>query len=94
MRNVRAINKATYHLHAGLTPTRTSGGWLVTSGTRDNIIHRVSDTHGCTCEAASKGFACWHSSLVEIIQVSHERLLTIAQPGKVASHVRSISVVA
>jgi hypothetical protein len=72
-RNMNALNKATMHLYNGVQPTRTTGGWLIGSGTRENAVHRVSDTHGCSCEAASKGFACWHAAMVEIIQVSQER---------------------
>jgi hypothetical protein len=83
-RNMNALNKSAMYLHNGVRPTRTTGGWLVTSGTRENTVHRVSDTHGCSCEAASKGFACWHAAMIEIIQVSLERAVIGLSRVKVA----------
>lgn len=62
-----AINKAVLMLHQGATPTLTAGGILVESRTR-NLVHRVSNLHGCGCEAGQAQRPCWHAALVEIIE--------------------------
>lgn len=66
-----AINKAIYHLETGIQVVPTTGGYLVPSGTRAGVIHRVSETHGCNCEAAQAGRQCWHQAAVEIIEAAH-----------------------
>jgi hypothetical protein len=74
-RNENAINKAIYHLTAGLDIFPTTGGFLVPSGTRGGVVHRVSTSHGCSCEAGAAGVGCWHLSAIEIIAVAQERIV-------------------
>lgn len=65
-----ALNKAIYHLQSGVAIVATAGGYLVPSGTRADVVHRVSETHGCNCEAATAGRQCWHAAAVEIIEAA------------------------
>lgn len=76
----RAFNKAGLHLHQGLTLTPTTGGVLVPSGTRAGIVHRVSNAHGCGCEAGQNGQMCWHAALVEIVILAQSRAIPAAKP--------------
>ncbi|HEU5102310.1 MAG TPA: hypothetical protein VFU22_24980 [Roseiflexaceae bacterium] len=64
----RAINKALWHLQSGIEIRSTYGGFLMPSGTRAGVTHRVSTVNGCNCEAAGKGLACWHQSAIAIIE--------------------------
>jgi hypothetical protein len=50
----RTLNKALWNLQAGLEIRSTTGGFLMPSGTRAGVIHRISTTFGCNCEAAAK----------------------------------------
>ena len=70
---VNALNKAALHLHEGLAPLATVGGFLVESGTRGGLVHRFSTVHGCTCEAGRQGRPCWHAMLIEIIEQAQMR---------------------
>lgn len=74
----RAFNKATLYLHEGITPT--TGSFLVPSGTRGGLVHRVSTVYGCGCEAGRKGQMCWHAALVEIVELAASRALPVAKP--------------
>jgi hypothetical protein len=80
---VNALNKAALHLHEGLAPVATVGGFLVSSGTRGGIVHRFSSTHGCTCEAGSRGRVCWHAQLIAIIEDAQSRAIEIASARRV-----------
>src|SRR5439155_10844444 len=64
----RALNKALWHLQSGIEIRSTVGGFLMPSGTRAGIIHRVSTVFGCNCEAAAKGNVCWHASAIAIVE--------------------------
>ncbi len=64
----RAINKALWNLDSGIEIRSTYGGFLMPSGTRAGVIHRVSTVRGCNCEAAMKGHICWHASALAIIE--------------------------
>lgn len=64
----RAINKALWNLDSGIEIRSTVGGFLMQSGTRAGVIHRVTNLHGCTCEAARSGKVCWHASALAIIE--------------------------
>jgi hypothetical protein len=75
--NMHALNKATGQLHAGTVPVVTAGGFLVESRTRGGVVHRVSNVHGCSCEAGRAGRPCWHISLIEIIEVAQQRALPV-----------------
>jgi hypothetical protein len=72
-RSENALNKALFHYLSGVRPLPTTGGWLIPSGTRPGVIHRVSTDHGCNCEAAAQQQACWHASLVEILSAAHDQ---------------------
>jgi hypothetical protein len=66
-RRINALNKALMHALQG-TPVRESlGDYLIASGTRGGVVHRVSSRYGCSCEAASKQQPCWHSELVDLL---------------------------
>lgn len=62
----RARDKALWHLAQGACLVQTvTGDWLVPSGSRAAIIHRViGDT--CTCEAGQHGRPCWHVEATKI----------------------------
>lgn len=64
----RALNKALWNLQAGLEIRSTTGGFLMPSGTRAGVIHRISTVFGCNCEAAAKGHVCWHASAIAIVE--------------------------
>jgi hypothetical protein len=62
----RASDKAAYFLAQGLRIVENRGAFLVPSGTRSNIIHRVANGR-CSCEAAQAGKVCWHVAAVELV---------------------------
>lgn len=74
---VHALNKAALALHQGLEITPTAGGFLIPSGTRGGVVHRVSTLYGCSCEAGRKGQACWHSASIQIIEHAQMRAIPI-----------------
>lgn len=66
---IKAINKAQYHMLAGdLVIVPTVSGFLVPSGTRGGVIHRVSTVHGCDCEAGQRGRVCWHATAIALLE--------------------------
>lgn len=67
---VRALNKAQYHLAIGHLPiVPTVSGFLVPSGTRAGVIHRVSTVnHTCDCEAGQSGKWCWHMATIAVLE--------------------------
>lgn len=72
---VNALNKAILHLHQGLDITPTSGGFLLPSGTRGGLVHRISTVHGCSCEAGQKQRQCWHAAVISIIEKAQTRAI-------------------
>lgn len=68
-----ATNKAVWHLSRGLDVIETHGGFLVPSGTRAGMVHRVSIKNGCSCEAAAGGKPCWHYACAVIIEQAREQ---------------------
>lgn len=77
---MRAFDKANFHIHEGVTIISTRGGVLIPSGTRGGIVHRVSNLHGCSCEAALNGRFCWHAALVEIVERAQARAIPASKP--------------
>jgi hypothetical protein len=75
---MRALNKAAFHVGAGLRPVFSSGDLLIPSGTRAGVIHRMSQA-GCDCEAGRSGTVCWHAALAEIITAAYERIAQMDQ---------------
>jgi hypothetical protein len=73
-----ALNKAAFYLHQGVEIIPTTGGFLVPSGTRGGVVHRVSTVHGCSCEAGANGKACWHAALLTIIEAAQTRAIPVA----------------
>jgi hypothetical protein len=71
--NEHALDKAMLQLHNGTVPIPTVGGFLIESRTRPGLVHRVSTINGCGCEAGRNGKACWHQSLIEIIEAAAQR---------------------
>lgn len=66
---VRALNKAQYHMTVGDLPiVPTLSGFLIPSGTRAGVIHRVSTVHGCDCEAGRAQRHCWHQQVIRIME--------------------------
>ena len=63
----RAAAKAAYHLAGGLDIRAWDNAYLVPSGTRGGIVHRVADGV-CSCEAGRAGRPCWHIAAVELIE--------------------------
>ena len=47
----------------------TRNGWLVPSGTRNNVIHRVSTDMWCSCEAGQAHRGCWHIEAVKLMSM-------------------------
>ena len=74
----RALNKAEYNLWLGLSVVTTANGYLVPSGSRDSVIHRVivhaspdGDTDfKCSCEAGQSGKGCWHTMLIGALETT------------------------
>jgi hypothetical protein len=64
----RALNKGLWNLQSGIEIRSTCGGFLMPSGTRAGVIHRISTVFGCNCEAAAKGNICWHASAIAIVE--------------------------
>jgi hypothetical protein len=73
----RALNKALWQLQSVIEVRPTTGGFLLPSNTRAGIIHRVSNVHGCNCEAGLKGSACWHASVIAIIEEAQRHTYTM-----------------
>jgi hypothetical protein len=71
----QATNKAVWHLSKSLDVIETHGGFLVPSGTRAGLVHRVSVQHGCSCEAATGGKPCWHYACAVIIEQAREHFV-------------------
>lgn len=66
---IHALNKAAYYLALGNTEVvHGFDGFLIASATRANVVHRVSHTDGCGCEAGTNGRPCWHAATVEILE--------------------------
>src|SRR4051812_48466495 len=64
----RALNKALWNLQSGTEIRSTSGGFLLASGSRAGVVHRLSNMQGCSCEAARAARVCWHVSALAIIE--------------------------
>jgi hypothetical protein len=64
----RALNKALWHLQSNIEIRQTTGAFLMPSGTKAGVIHRVSHTFGCDCQAAARGVVCWHASAIAILE--------------------------
>jgi hypothetical protein len=77
----RAARKAAYHLAGGLDIRRApDGAYLVPSGTRGGVIHRVSaDGQACSCESTGH---CWHLSAVAQVEAQSARVVfPVRQPS-------------
>lgn len=64
----RHYAKAQYHHLAGVRPRSSGRAWLIPSGTRPGLVHRVALVEGihlCDCEASNNGRSCWHTRLIE-----------------------------
>jgi hypothetical protein len=79
---VNGLNKACLFLHECVQVTLTCGGVLIPSATR-NVVHRVDNLRGCSCESARAGRSCWHSLLVEIIE--HAQIRAIPTADRIAA---------
>lgn len=68
----RADDKAQLKLAQGaVVVPADDGAWLVASGSRDGVVHRVQG-HTCTCEAGQRENWCWHVKAVERVQKGGE----------------------
>lgn len=67
---VRALSKAQYHMLMGDLPiVPTVSGFLVPSGSRAGVIHRVSTASGaCDCEAGQRNRYCWHLAVIHVLE--------------------------
>lgn len=79
---LNATNKAQLQLIDGTAPVPTIGGWLLESRTRPGIVHRLSWTHGCSCEAGANGRICWHKQLLVILERAAESYTMPALPSR------------
>lgn len=61
----RAINKALWNLQSGVEIRSTCGGFLMASGTRAGVVHRLDNVTGCSCESSG---VCWHLKALAIIE--------------------------
>jgi hypothetical protein len=75
---VNALNKAIWYLGEGLVIRPTSGAFLIPSGTRAGVIHRISHTLGCDCEAGRAGRTCWHIAIIQIVEHAQTRAIPMA----------------
>lgn len=78
---MRATDKALLQLVEGTSPVPVVGGWLLESRTRPGVVHRLSATHGCSCEAGLNDRICWHRQLMQIVARAAEQY-TIEVPSK------------
>lgn len=72
----RCYAKAQYHHLQGVTPLPTGTAWLVTSGSRAGLVHRISREGAvltCNCEAGVNGRCCYHKLLVEVRELDADR---------------------
>jgi hypothetical protein len=82
----RAINKGLWNLQSGLEIRATTNGFLMPSGTRAGVIHRISHTFGCNCEAAAKGNICWHAAAIAIlIEARRHTMPTLPMADRIAA---------
>ena len=79
---LNATNKAQLQLIEGTAPVPTIGGWLLESRTRPGIVHRLSWTNGCSCEAGQAGKVCWHKQLMVILERAAESYTMPALPSR------------
>lgn len=63
-RLAQARAKAAYHLAGGLEIRQAGGAYLVPSGTRGGVVHRV-EAGRCSCEAGQAQKPCWHVAAVQ-----------------------------
>jgi hypothetical protein len=77
----RALNKALWHLQSGIEIRTTSGAFLIPSGTRNGVIHRISHAFGCNCEASGKGLSCWHIQVMAIIEEAQRHTMPALPPA-------------
>jgi hypothetical protein len=85
----RALNKAIWHLQSGLEIRSTTAGFLMPSGTRAGVIHRISHTFGCNCEAAAKGNVCWHASAIAILEEAQRHTMPALPLSQRLAHARA-----
>jgi hypothetical protein len=72
----RAYTKAQYHHLHGVRAIWTGDAWLVASGTRAGVVHRVARVGlvlSCNCEAGSNERLCWHKLLAEVTELAADR---------------------
>lgn len=87
---MRATDKAMLQLIEGTAPVPTVGGWLLESRTRPGVVHRLSWTHGCSCEAGLNGKVCWHRQLMVILERAANQYTMPALPAKVEAEAGSV----
>jgi hypothetical protein len=78
---IRAINKATWHLCHDLEILPITNGFLIPSGTRAGVVHRIDCLQRCSCE--SQG-CCWHAQALEIVEEANIYRVTLQD--RIASH--------
>ena len=89
---IHAINKAAYFFSIGnVVLAETFGGFLVTSATRAGTVHRLDNVHGCSCEAAQAGRACWHAAALEIIEDAQRFTMPALAPRRSAAAARAFA---
>jgi hypothetical protein len=84
---LRALNKAQYALHQGISIVPVVGGFLIPSFDQGGVIYRVSTVNGCDCKAGQSGKPCKHTALIEIIEAAQTRAITL--PDRIAARRRA-----
>jgi hypothetical protein len=73
----RCYAKAQYHHLQGVRPIYSGAAWLITSGSRGGLVHRIHREGGvlvCSCEAGQNGRCCYHKLLVEVAELAADRI--------------------
>lgn len=63
----RALDKAAFEFHAGLTIVESAGAYLVRSFSAPGMVYRVSSSGRCSCKAGELGRACKHAAALDIL---------------------------
>jgi hypothetical protein len=87
---IKRINKAQYNLRLGNLPIMlVADGFLMPSGTRAGVIHKIAFTGECSCEASGR---CWHQTAIALVEQA-QRYTLPAAPRKAsrAEYERALS---
>jgi hypothetical protein len=82
---IHAFNKAAFMLaRESVEIIHSHDGFLITSVSRANTIHRVSHEGGCSCEAGQNGRFCWHQATIEVLERTGRYAIPTLPPSETA----------